>query len=72
VYPNPATGQVTLSVYDKADYIQVIDMQGRQIFETKNIAAQNFILDISRYTSGIYFIRAKIGDVIEKQKLIVE
>jgi sugar lactone lactonase YvrE len=72
VYPNPANGQVTLFLYDKADYIQIIDMQGRLVFETKHVVAQEFKLDISKYTSGIYFIRAKIGDVIEKQKLIVE
>jgi hypothetical protein len=72
VYPNPTTGKVTLSLYDKADYIQLIDMQGRLVFETKNINAQEFKLDISKYTSGIYFIRAKIGDTIEKQKLVIE
>ncbi len=72
VYPNPASGQVTLSLYDKAEYVQIIDMQGRLVFETKNIVAQEFMLDISKYTSGIYFIRAKIGDTIEKQKLVIE
>jgi sugar lactone lactonase YvrE len=72
VYPNPASGQVTLSLYDKAAYIRVVDMQGRLVFEIKDIDAQEFILDITKYNKGIYFISTKMGDVIEKQKLVVE
>ncbi|MFI5141021.1 MAG: T9SS type A sorting domain-containing protein [Bacteroidia bacterium] len=72
VYPNPATEQVTISLYDKAEYIRITDMQSRLVFETKNIDAQDFKLDISKYNKGIYFINAKMGDKIEKQKLVVE
>ncbi|HXD92599.1 MAG TPA: T9SS type A sorting domain-containing protein [Bacteroidia bacterium] len=72
VYPNPATGQVTISLYDKAEYIRITDMQGRLVFETKNIDAQDYKIDISKYNKGVYFISAKMGDKIEKQKLVVE
>lgn len=72
VYPNPASGQATISLYDKATYIQVVDMQGRLLFEGKEIPAGDFKLDISRYNKGVYFISAKLGNTIEKQKLIVE
>ena len=72
VYPNPATGQVTLSLYDKAAYVNIINMQGKLVYETKNIDAGEFNLDITKYNKGIYFVMVKIGNAIEKQKLVVE
>ena len=47
-------------------------MQGRLIFEAKNIDAGESKIDLSKYNKGMYFIIAKIGNTIEKQKLIVE
>jgi hypothetical protein len=72
VYPNPSSEQVTMSLYDKVELIQVIDMLGRLVFETKNTDAGEFKLDVSKYNKGIYFIRVKMGNTIEKQKLIIE
>jgi sugar lactone lactonase YvrE len=72
VYPNPANGNVTVGLSDAADYIRITDMQGRTMYETQNTAASELKLDISNYTKGMYFVVAKIGNTIEKQKLIVE
>ena len=72
LYPNPSSSNITLSLYDVAEYINITDMQGRLVFEKKNTDVGEFKLDISKYNKGIYFIRAKIGNTIEKQKLIVE
>ncbi len=72
VYPNPSNAEITISLYDKTDYIRIIDMQGRTVYETQNTDAGEFKLDISQYNKGIYFVMAKIGNIIEKQKLIVE
>ena len=72
VYPNPANNNITISLSDKTDYIQIIDMMGRLIFEAKNINDNEFKIDVSKYSKGIYFIRAKTGDIIEKQKLMIE
>ncbi len=72
VYPNPSDNNITIGLYGLAEYIRIIDMQGRTIYEVQNTNAGEFNLDISQYTKGIYFVMAKIGDVIEKQKLVVE
>jgi hypothetical protein len=72
VYPNPSNGEFTVSLTDKADYIQVIDVTGRLVFETKDIPAGETKLDLSKYNKGVYFIHVKKGDATEKQKLIVE
>ena len=72
VYPNPANGNVTVGLYSAADYIRITDMQGRTVFETQSTDAGELKLDISNYTKGMYFVVAKIGNAIEKQKLVVE
>jgi hypothetical protein len=45
---------------------------GRTVYESKSIDVGEFKLDVSQYTKGIYFVMAKIGNTLEKQKLIVE
>jgi type IX secretion system substrate protein len=72
VYPNPSNGQITISLYGKPDYISIIDIQGRAVYETQNADIGEFKIDISQYTKDIYFVMAKIGDTMEKQKLVVE
>jgi sugar lactone lactonase YvrE len=72
VYPNPSNSSITLSLYEVAENIRIVDMQGRTVFETQNADAGEFKLDISQYNKGIYFVMAKIGNTLEKQKLVVE
>ena len=72
VFPNPAKGTATLSLSADAEYINITDMQGRLVFETKNTNAGELKIDLAKYNKGIYFISAKIGNTIEKQKLMVE
>ena len=72
VFPNPSSQNITITLTDVADYVRIIDMQGSIVYETQNTVAGQLRLDISQYNKGIYFVMAKIGNNIEKQKLIVE
>jgi hypothetical protein len=72
VFPNPSSNKVTVSLYDNAEYIRVIDLTGKIIFEVKNVNATEFVLDVSKYSRGIYFVLAKIGNKLERQKLLIE
>ena len=65
-YPNPTTGMVNVqctmnNVQLKNAEIQVLDMYGRllDVVETQNFVTQQQTtqIDLSRYASGIYFIR---------------
>lgn len=47
-------------------------MQGRLVYETKNADAGELKIDLARFVKGMYFVSAKMGDNVEKQKLIVE
>ncbi len=72
LFPNPANTQITITLSKTADYLRIIDMSGRIVFEAKNITGSNLMVDISKYAKGVYFVIAKTGDELEKQKLIVE
>ncbi|HXB40352.1 MAG TPA: T9SS type A sorting domain-containing protein [Bacteroidia bacterium] len=72
VFPNPANSEVTITLTKIVDYIRIIDISGKIMFETKNITDSHIIVDISKYAKGVYFVVAKTGEEVEKQKLIVE
>ena len=72
VFPNPANENVTINFYDNAEYLRIVDMTGKTVFETQSVSAGELTLDVSKYVKGLYFITAKIGNNIEKQKMIVE
>ncbi len=71
-FPNPSDGKITISLYDKAEYIQIVDVTGRLIFETKDMTTTEFKVDISEYGSGVYFVLVSIAGNIEKQKIVVD
>ena len=65
VYPNPASNSI--NVYFDYDVrwmgrkIQVLDMSGR-VVSSKIISSTIEIIDVSRLTAGVYFIRAEKGE----------
>lgn len=71
VFPNPSTNHVTVRSNNLAgNYIQVIDLSGRKIIQTK--ALQNIeVLNIQFLSSGIYFLEL-VSDarVMSRTKLI--
>lgn len=74
LYPNPASTQMTLDLsYDMrwlGKNIQVINLQGQTIM-TLTITSKTQQIDISRLTSGMYFLTAQKGDgEFIKQKFI--
>lgn len=70
VFPNPASEQVEVTLYDKADYVRVFDVNGKVVFEAFDVTDAEYFVDVSQYDKGIYFVTAKIGETIENQKII--
>ena len=69
IYPNPATGMVTLEwdgwMYDR---ITIYDLLGRQVESFETTGGRKY-LDISDWTPGIYLLKINEADV---RKLVVE
>ncbi|WP_417557014.1 T9SS type A sorting domain-containing protein [Mesoflavibacter zeaxanthinifaciens] len=75
VYPNPSTGIFNL----KTDSVQqlsisVIDVTGKEIFNQQNVNIQdnNYKIDLSDYSSGIYVLSIKTSTTTTIKKLIVK
>ncbi|WP_298420425.1 T9SS type A sorting domain-containing protein [uncultured Kordia sp.] len=77
VYPNPSNGNYTVTLDPmhaekvKTFSITVKDISGKTILNEKAInATAAYGLDISKYTSGIYFLSIEFGSKKEVKKLI--
>ncbi len=58
IYPNPASGSISLSCEDNdASIIEIIDRLGRVVYRDSNQGCEELSIDISGYTSGLYFVR---------------
>ena len=76
VYPNPTTGNITIScdaIYNEQTTIDLYDITGKlvaNLFNGKGVPAYEF--DINTYTSspGIYFIKVSSGGSSAYQKLV--
>ena len=65
-YPNPASKELTITL-KKEGSIQIIDLTGSVVFESK-FQAEKSVIDISMLASGQYLITGGAGS----QKLIIE
>lgn len=71
LYPNPAKNKVRVSADTEIKNIEVFDIQGRLLYSVPAGSSEHEI-DMSKRTSGIYFIRiiTEFGSAVEK--LVIE
>ncbi|MFN0290763.1 Ig-like domain-containing protein [Pedobacter helvus] len=72
VYPNPTAGKVTLSFgAGKYQKVSIIGLDGKVLNTASVLPSQTQVrLDLSAYTSGIYFVKLSGAIGVETQKLI--
>ena len=66
LYPNPASGSVTITIASVAD-LTIHDLLGREVLRT-TVASGRTVVDISRLCQGVYFVR--LGSTV--RKLVVQ
>jgi hypothetical protein len=71
IYPNPATTTVTIVLDESMDAntsLQVLDQQGRVVYECRQDAGAPLTIDVSRWAAGTYFVRlvAESGAIVKK------
>ncbi|XZF12706.1 DUF7619 domain-containing protein [Chitinophagaceae bacterium MMS25-I14] len=78
VYPNPASGTAHMIINNDAAYthatVSITDISGRQMLAqeiTLQSGNQSAELDISKLSSGIYFVNLRRANEISTQKLVV-
>lgn len=72
IYPNPTNG--IFAIQSKNDIknasVEVTDITGKCILQRRNIALDNFSINISAYPNGIYFLKMNVGDLDIRRKLV--
>lgn len=76
VYPNPASGMVTINTGIQASSIlslAITDLTGKLVFMKNTVALSGiFNVDISCLKPGIYFVRISDNNSIKTRKLIIK
>ena len=78
VYPNPASGQVNISLAAAEDVpleVQVFNMQGQMVIGESYSTAASLTgqpIDISTLSAGVYVLRVQYGNLLFSDKLIVK
>ena len=73
IYPNPSNGQFNINInqYSGKVNIQVVDLNGREVFTTKNeLFNSEKAVDLKMLESGIYVLRISGEDLNYSQKII--
>lgn len=70
IFPNPASGVVTVRSASKIDQVSLFDMQGRWISTMKG-GDTELTLPLNQVNSGIYLLQVQAGARIESHKIIV-
>ena len=69
VFPNPTTG--IINIVDKKDVNEIVisDITGKTVYNLKKINSKTILVDISKFNSGIYFlkIKAKNGEISSRK-----
>jgi bilirubin oxidase len=73
IYPNPATSNLIIESKNTSQIISVsvTDMAGRQVYRT-TIPGTHYLIDISKWSRGVYAISIINKDGITTRKLVVE
>lgn len=70
IYPNPASNQVTFE-YHAAEYISIIDISGKTIYQEQLDQSGKLQLDINDWIPGVYFVNLTSPDDQITQKLVI-
>ncbi|GHU70284.1 hypothetical protein FACS189413_10420 [Bacteroidia bacterium] len=73
IYPNPTHGQLQIKWIgdfpDTSPQIIVSDSNGRYLQMT-DMTNTDFLLDLSAYPAGVYFLRIRSGETVKDWKII--
>ncbi|TWF44337.1 putative secreted protein (Por secretion system target) [Chitinophaga polysaccharea] len=73
VYPNPTNGVVKVSVDEKyRDFILEVYSSNGQLIKKINSASNYTILDLSKYSKGIYFFNIRTKNGMIRKRVVVQ
>lgn len=75
LYPNPATNEVFVNLSDRSLEnmdVTVLNSMGQVLYKLSDVNSSSVVsIDVSQYSSGLYFIKIEAGNNLATKKLIV-
>lgn len=71
IYPNPSTGILDVSSPETIQSIEVLDMNGKTVYESGRLQAMDTRVDLSGFAKGIYPIRIITERGVSVQKIVL-
>lgn len=75
IYPNPATDIMFISlssVQKNPVDVQLFDLQGKMVWQTRIVGERNFEIIVSQFNSGMYMLSVNTDNGIIKGKVVVK
>lgn len=73
IYPNRATGIISIESSKEISFIQMFDKLGRKVFESNSIVSRHFDIPTIGLSSGIYLLKIVAKDgIVTVEKLMIE
>lgn len=72
IYPNPAYNQINIRLFESFQTLNltIIDMSGRVVMQNVNYNMQP--IDVSQFTSGVYFIQLNVDGHTTTEKVVIK
>ena len=73
IYPNPTKGFIIIDIDDDSENaysIEVLNIIGQRVYSEKEIMNRNLVIDLSSYSTGIYFVKISKADQLFIKKII--
>jgi hypothetical protein len=72
IYPNPATGMVTILAGQAVLGVRVLNVLGEQLLDVSNPYSSEVSFDLSHFASGTYFIEMETSKGTVRRKIVKE
>ncbi|WP_299521691.1 T9SS type A sorting domain-containing protein [Winogradskyella sp.] len=69
LYPNPVSDRLKITSIQPINNLRIIDMNGREL-NAIEVLANNYSMDVSSLSKGIYFLEIQSGELKSTQKFI--
>jgi hypothetical protein len=71
VFPNPATGIVTIGINDVNEFnYTIVDILGN-VVATDNVKGDKVVLDLTNNAKGVYFVQVEVENTLISRKLVL-
>lgn len=70
LYPNPTSSLIKISSEENIESVKIVDLNGKVLFQNRNVNNNNFDVDLSRFETGILIAEISINSKTYYSKIV--